>query len=179
GPQTRARARRPKENGRPHRAPAATREPRARRGLDLDLTRVGKDPAAAAAENDRRARHAADGMQKLMRARIGFTGGEDQGQIGSIGPAALERRQRCLECRIVGRRPSRESGSRGDHDWTLAPFLLTAPAHPGWWALGDFLETQLVGYQASPRGGIVRIRVAGDRVKLGGKAVTVLRGEPL
>jgi len=57
--------------------------------------------------------------------------------------------------------------------------LLTAPAHPGWWDLGDFLESQLVGYQASPRGGIVRIRVAGDRVKLGGKAVTVLRGEPL
>ncbi|MBI4409133.1 MAG: PhzF family phenazine biosynthesis protein [Gemmatimonadetes bacterium] len=36
---------------------------------------------------------------------------------------------------------------------------------------------QLVGYQASERGGIVRVRTAGDRVILGGQAVTVLRGE--
>ncbi len=34
----------------------------------------------------------------------------------------------------------------------------------------------LVGYQASRRGGIVRCRVAGDRVHLTGEAVTVLRG---
>jgi predicted PhzF superfamily epimerase YddE/YHI9 len=31
--------------------------------------------------------------------------------------------------------------------------------------------------QASPRGGVVRVRVEGDRVKLEGQAVTVLRGE--
>lgn len=36
---------------------------------------------------------------------------------------------------------------------------------------------QLVGYQASRRGGIIRVRQAGDRVKLAGKAVTVLHGE--
>lgn len=35
---------------------------------------------------------------------------------------------------------------------------------------------RLVGFQASPRGGVVRVRVAGDRVELGGQAVTVLRG---
>jgi len=51
-------------------------------------------------------------------------------------------------------------------------------------ALGPYWQSrlgksQLVGYQASPRGGIVRVRVVGDRVKLGGKAVTVLRGELL
>jgi PhzF family phenazine biosynthesis protein len=34
----------------------------------------------------------------------------------------------------------------------------------------------LVGYQASARGGFVRVRLAGDRVYLGGKAVTVVRG---
>lgn len=34
----------------------------------------------------------------------------------------------------------------------------------------------LTGYQASSRGGIVRTRVAGDRVMLGGQAVTVMRG---
>ncbi|HVH12483.1 MAG TPA: PhzF family phenazine biosynthesis protein, partial [Longimicrobium sp.] len=35
----------------------------------------------------------------------------------------------------------------------------------------------LTGYQASRRGGIVKVRVAGDRVMLGGQAVTVMRGE--
>jgi PhzF family phenazine biosynthesis protein len=34
----------------------------------------------------------------------------------------------------------------------------------------------LVGYQASARGGFVRVGVRGDRVHLGGQAVTVLRG---
>lgn len=36
---------------------------------------------------------------------------------------------------------------------------------------------ELVGYQCSCRGGVVRVRMAGDRVVLGGRAVTVLRGE--
>ena len=35
----------------------------------------------------------------------------------------------------------------------------------------------LVGFQASARGGTVRVRRAGARVRLGGQAVTVLRGE--
>ena len=35
----------------------------------------------------------------------------------------------------------------------------------------------MVGYQASQRGGIVRTQMQGDRVLLGGQAVTVLRGE--
>ncbi|HEY8104649.1 MAG TPA: PhzF family phenazine biosynthesis protein [Gemmatimonadales bacterium] len=38
-------------------------------------------------------------------------------------------------------------------------------------------KTSLVGYQASARGGIVRVTLAGDRVLLGGQAVTVLRAE--
>ncbi len=37
----------------------------------------------------------------------------------------------------------------------------------------------LVGYQASVRGGVVRVRLVGDRVTLAGQAVTVLRGELL
>src|SRR5881275_3389983 len=36
---------------------------------------------------------------------------------------------------------------------------------------------ELTGYQASARGGVVRVRLAGDRVVLGGQAITVLRGE--
>jgi PhzF family phenazine biosynthesis protein len=35
----------------------------------------------------------------------------------------------------------------------------------------------LLAYQASARGGTVRVRVEGDRVRLRGRAVTVLRGE--
>lgn len=38
---------------------------------------------------------------------------------------------------------------------------------------------ELTGYQASPRGGTVRVRLVGGRVKLGGRAVTVLKGELL
>jgi len=40
-------------------------------------------------------------------------------------------------------------------------------------------KTEFVAYQASARGGVVRVRVVGDRVKLGGQAVTVLRGQLL
>ena len=38
-------------------------------------------------------------------------------------------------------------------------------------------KRELLAYQASARGGVVRVRVAGDRVALGGQAVTVLQGE--
>jgi len=40
-------------------------------------------------------------------------------------------------------------------------------------------KNQLVAYQASARGGVVRVDVRGDRVHLGGQAVTVLRGHLL
>ena len=36
---------------------------------------------------------------------------------------------------------------------------------------------ELTGFQASARGGLVRVRPQGDRVLLGGQAVTVLRGQ--
>ncbi len=38
---------------------------------------------------------------------------------------------------------------------------------------------ELTGYQASARGGTVRVRLDGTRVRLGGQAVTVLRSELL
>jgi PhzF family phenazine biosynthesis protein len=38
-------------------------------------------------------------------------------------------------------------------------------------------KRELVGYQASQRGGVVRVRVDGERVLLGGKAVTIIAGE--
>jgi PhzF family phenazine biosynthesis protein len=58
---------------------------------------------------------------------------------------------------------------------------VTGSAHCG---LGPFWASrlgkkELTGYQASARGGTVRVRVDGERVHLGGQAVTVLRGELL
>jgi PhzF family phenazine biosynthesis protein len=38
-------------------------------------------------------------------------------------------------------------------------------------------KDQFLAYQASARGGVIRVRLAGDRVYLGGRTVTVLRGE--
>jgi PhzF family phenazine biosynthesis protein len=48
--------------------------------------------------------------------------------------------------------------------------------------LGPYWQKRLnkdsfTAYQASSRGGVIRVRVDGDRVHLGGQAVTVLRGE--
>lgn len=38
-------------------------------------------------------------------------------------------------------------------------------------------KSELVGHQVSARGGVVRCSVASDRVHLGGRAITVVRGE--
>jgi predicted PhzF superfamily epimerase YddE/YHI9 len=40
-------------------------------------------------------------------------------------------------------------------------------------------KPKLLGHQVSPRGGVIRVELAGDRVRLGGQAITVLRGELL
>ena len=40
-------------------------------------------------------------------------------------------------------------------------------------------KPELLAFQASARGGVVKVRVEGDRVKLGGQAVTVLQGRLL
>ncbi|MBV8517261.1 MAG: PhzF family phenazine biosynthesis protein [Acidobacteria bacterium] len=78
--------------------------------------------------------------------------------------------------------------SNGDYDFVSRFFApgsgvdedpVTGSAHcalaPYWAAkLG---REELTGFQASARGGIVRVRVDGARVKLRGNAVTVLRGE--
>lgn len=56
---------------------------------------------------------------------------------------------------------------------------VTGSAHcclgPYW--SGRLGKNPLLAYQASARGGVVRVETAGERVKLGGQAVTVLRGE--
>src|SRR5213595_4224905 len=56
---------------------------------------------------------------------------------------------------------------------------VTGSAHcaltPYWSA--KLAKNELRAFQASPRGGELRLRLAGDRVRIGGQAVTVLRGE--
>ena len=56
---------------------------------------------------------------------------------------------------------------------------VTGSAHtalgPYW--MGKLGKSEFLAYQASARGGYIRVRVAGDRVILGGQAVTVMRGE--
>jgi PhzF family phenazine biosynthesis protein len=55
---------------------------------------------------------------------------------------------------------------------------VTGSAHcvlaPFW--TGRLGRSDLTGYQASARGGVVRVRATGDRVILGGQAVTVMQG---
>jgi PhzF family phenazine biosynthesis protein len=58
---------------------------------------------------------------------------------------------------------------------------VTGSAHTAlgpYWA-GRLGKNEFTAFQASARGGVVRVRVEGDRVKLGGQAVTVMTGELL
>jgi len=56
---------------------------------------------------------------------------------------------------------------------------VTGSAHAclGWFWGKRLGKTEMIAYQASARGGVVKVRLAGDRVFLSGQAVTVLRGE--
>lgn len=91
-------------------------------------------------------------------------------------------------------RPDRDApvagdpGSAGRYDFVsrfFAPGVgvnedpVTGSAHaslsPYW--TERLAETELLGYQASSRGGIVRVRTAGDRVVISGRAVTTMRAE--
>jgi PhzF family phenazine biosynthesis protein len=78
--------------------------------------------------------------------------------------------------------------SNGDYDFVSRFFApgsgidedpVTGSAHcclaPYW--SQRLKKNEFTAFQASPRGGILRVRLDGDRVKLAGRAVTVLRGE--
>ena len=82
-------------------------------------------------------------------------------------------------------RAARAADLRGDQAAAgLAGFGFIGRSHPpttgneereAWSAkLG---KQELTGFQASARGGLVQVRPEGDRVLLGGRAVTVLRGQ--
>lgn len=162
------------------------------RSGELTCTRAGDwiemdFPATPAAEAE-----PPDGLQELLGAPAVWVGRSredllvelpDEKQVRSLQPdlAALRR----IEARgiIVTSR-----GIGAGYDFVsrfFAPRVgvdedpVTGSAHcalaPYWSAkLG---RAELVGYQVSSRGGKVRTRLSGDRVLLGGQAVTVLRGE--
>jgi predicted PhzF superfamily epimerase YddE/YHI9 len=79
------------------------------------------------------------------------------------------------------------AAGEGEYDFVSRYFVpwagidedpVTGSAHcalaPFWSAtLG---KTKMIGYQASARGGVVGVELAGDRVLLAGRAVTMLRG---
>lgn len=99
--------------------------------------------------------------------------------VDSAAIAALGRR-----CVIVTAAAGSATGSGGGHDFVSRVFgpnvgvaedPVTGSAHcalAAYWAprLG---RNDMTGYQASRRGGTVRMRLEGDRVVLGGRAVTV------
>jgi predicted PhzF superfamily epimerase YddE/YHI9 len=82
------------------------------------------------------------------------------------------------------------SGGAGGYDFVSRYFApgagidedpVTGSAHCAlgpFWA-GRLGREELTGFQASARGGLVQVRPRGDRVLLGGRAVTVLRGQLL
>jgi PhzF family phenazine biosynthesis protein len=61
-----------------------------------------------------------------------------------------------------------EDPATGSSHCTLAPFWVQR--------LG---KSEMAAYQASPRGGVLRVRMNGERVCIGGQAITVLRGQLL
>lgn len=61
----------------------------------------------------------------------------------------------------------------------IAEDPVTGSAHcclAPYWA-NKLHKNEMVAYQASPRGGVVHVKLNGDRVELRGQAVTILRGE--
>jgi len=81
-------------------------------------------------------------------------------------------------------------GAQGEFDFVSRFFApgsgidedpVTGSAHTAlapYWA-GQLGKAEMTGYQASPRGGVVKVRMEGDRVILGGQAITVMTGELL
>jgi len=104
-------------------------------------------------------------------------------ELKSLDPNHAELRKIKVRGVIVTAR-----GDNGSYDFISRFFApgsgidedpVTGSAHcclaPYWSArLG---KNEFMAYQASPRGGALRVKLAGNRVKLGGRAVTVLRGE--
>jgi PhzF family phenazine biosynthesis protein len=153
------------------------------RWIEMDFPAVGEEPSTAPA-----------GLVEALGAQAQYVGRNEfdylvelhsEAAVRALRPDHAQLRQIPVRGVIVTSRASSAGfdfvsrffapGSGIDED------PVTGSAHcclaPYWSKrLG---KADLVGYQASPRGGTVRMRIAGNRVKLAGQAVTVLRGELL
>ncbi len=110
-------------------------------------------------------------------------GSEDE--VRAVQPDYVRLRQIPVRGVIVTSRAT--DGGGGKYDFVSRFFApgsgvdedpVTGSAHccltPYWAAkLG---KSEMVAYQASPRGGMLRVALDGDRVRLAGRAVTILRG---
>nr|MBA2626573.1 PhzF family phenazine biosynthesis protein [Gemmatimonadales bacterium] len=136
---------------------------------------------------------APDGLVAALRAEVAFAGQNDLGYLIVELASAHAVRQLVPDLGRIAMLPVRgvvvtSRAHDRPYDFVsrfFAPALgvpedpVTGSAHcslaPLWSERLNRLE--LTGQQVSARGGTVRVRVAGERVHLGGQAVTVLRGE--
>ena len=154
-------------------------------GVELDFPATGPGPANVAAE-ELGALGDALGVEPVHVARSAFdflvvVGTEDV--VRGLSPDFLRLRELASRGVIV------TSESDDPHFDFVSRFFapgvgvdedpVTGSAHcclgPYW--SERLRKTQMRAFQASPRGGVVNVRVAGERVILGGNAVTVFRGE--
>jgi PhzF family phenazine biosynthesis protein len=114
---------------------------------------------------------------------------EDEAQVRNLRPDFAKLRDVCGTARgaIVTAKAAKASAGYDFVSRYFAPAFgidedpVTGSAHcclgPYW---GERLgRTELTGFQASPRGGVVGVRLRDSRVELRGRAVTVARGELL
>ena len=152
--------------------------------IELDFPATPPDPAPAFATS----------LAEAVRAPVEWAGRSRFDLVARVADADTVRRV-APDLALVGVLPCRgvivtAPGDDGVHDFVSRFFgpqsgvdedPVTGSAHcalaPYWASV--FNRNTLVGFQASPRGGTVRVQLDGDRVRLSGHAVTVLRGELL
>ena len=152
--------------------------------IELDFPATSADPAPAFATS----------LADAVGAPVSWAGRSRFDLVARLESAEAVRRA-TPDLSLVAVLPCRgviitAPGDDGVHDFVSRFFgpqsgvdedPVTGSAHCAlapYWA-GILGRHTLVGYQASPRGGTVRVELDGDRVRLSGHAVTVLRGELL
>jgi PhzF family phenazine biosynthesis protein len=154
--------------------------------IELDFPAKIAEPAAAPAEL----------LPALGLERANFVGKnafdylvevESETILRSLAPDHSRLRKLPVRGVIVTARGAR-SGNGAEYDFVSRFFApgsgvdedpVTGSAHtalgPYW--MGILGKSEFTAFQASARGGVIKVRVVGDRVKLGGQAVTVMTGE--
>jgi PhzF family phenazine biosynthesis protein len=132
------------------------------------------------------------GLLAALGARASFVGGSNYDILVEVSSAA-EVRALAPDFGALGRVKTRGVIVTAGSDESRFDFVsrffaptvgvnedpVTGSAHavlgPYW--MGRTGKTTFLAHQASARGGVVRVRVEGERVRLSGQAVTVFRGE--